>query len=99
MQERRVGKRQVTYRLDTRLLDCIDGLRALYPRFNATDIVDLMLKGFIDAHDIGLSDGEEEMDKAVGRYLRGDFDERLEELYEVYIGIARRAAEPPSSEE
>ena len=88
MPRRSAGKKQVAYRLDTRLLDCIDALRVIYPRFSATDIVDLMLKGFIAAHDIGSATGEDQMDRAVGQYLRGELDRALEEG----VGIARMIA-------
>ena len=82
MPRRSAGKKQVAYRLDTKLLDCIDSLQVIYPRFSATDIVDLMLKGFIAAHDVGSATGEGQLDRAVGQYLRGQFDRALEEAHE-----------------
>ena len=89
MPRRSAGKKQVAYRLDTKLLDCIDSLQVIYPRFSATDIVDLMLKGFIAAHDVGSATGEEQLDRAVGQYLRGQLDIALEEAHEEYAVMAR----------
>ncbi len=93
-----MNKRQVAYRLDTRLLGCIDSLRAIYPRFSATDIVDLMLKRFIATHNMGRPDGEERMDQAVGQYLRGELDQALEEAHEEYAVIARVTARERASD-
>ena len=95
MPRRGAGKKQVAYRLDTKLLDCIDALRALYPRLSGTDIVDLILKSFIATHDISGTDGEEKMDNVVGRYLRGDLDRTLEEAHEDFVTMARQLQNPP----
>ena len=89
MRERSTSKKQVAYRLDTYLIDCIDGLQALYPRFSATDIVDLMLKSFVATHDIASHEGEKTLDRAIGQYLRGEFDRTVEELSSEYTRIAQ----------
>ena len=98
MQRKRAKKRQVTYRLDTGLLECIEALRAVYPRFTATDIVDLMLKGFLARHDIGTKAGAEQLDRAVGQYLRGDFDRTLAVFRQLHARLAE-ASESPDPED
>ena len=99
MQKKRPGKRQVTFRLDTRLLDCIDRLREIYPHFTATDIVDLMLKGFLATHDFSSHEGEAQMDRAVGQYMRGEFDYTLEEMHDLAARPVEGAAEQSNPEE
>ena len=77
------------FRLDTRLLDCIDRLREIYPHFTATDIVDLMLKGFLATHDFSSYEGAAQMERAVGQYLRGELDYTLEEMHDLCGPLGR----------
>ena len=94
MPQKHIEKKQVTYRLDKRLLDCIEGLRTMYPRFNATDFIDLMLKSFFVTHNLANHGGQELMDKAVGEYMRGEYDRVIEEIYEEFELIVEQAEEP-----
>ena len=81
----------MAYRLDTMLLECIDRRREIYPHFTATGFVDLMLKGCLAEHDFSSHEGEAQMDRAVGQYLRGEFDYALVEMHDLAVRMAERA--------
>ncbi len=73
-------KKQVSFRLDEELIECLEHISSKYPRFSLTELADMVLKNFLYLSSYG-EEAQVWLDQTIGRYMRGEFDQWTHRFY------------------